>query len=462
MPAINDGARSSSGPASICADSHATTKYSGGVISILSATNESVPGRSCVVTIQYVESSSPNRLCPATSSRSAAPITVSAATAIAQARPCRRAGRCSPARAGSATGVACGAEETIRADPSTGRLRSRLVPDSELVVQLDTPLPAALPAGRSDAVFLLGACFHRRKRISELALLVDGVAQPPAAWAMPRPDVAAAGGVPRSGFWGTVTLAPRAGGAVELAIRARLDGGGAAIAPLGSIAIAPADGPAPAGSDRIAVCMATFEPDPALFAAQVESLRGQTDERWVCVISDDCSAPERYREIVARVADDRGSSSRDPTCGSASIATSSAPCGSRRPRPSCSRSATRTIAGTPTSSPRCERRSARPRWSTPTSASSKRTGACSATRCGRAARTTTRTWCRCSSPTASPAPRRCSVARSRGSRCRFPTRRGCRSTTTGSGSSRSRPATWRTSTARCTTTCSTAARSSAP
>jgi hypothetical protein len=50
--------------------------------------------------------------------------------------------------------------------------------------------------------------------------------------------------------------------------------------------------------------MATYDPDPALFRAQVESLRTQTDRGWICVVSDDCSTPERYSELVAVIGDD--------------------------------------------------------------------------------------------------------------------------------------------------------------
>jgi glycosyltransferase involved in cell wall biosynthesis len=46
--------------------------------------------------------------------------------------------------------------------------------------------------------------------------------------------------------------------------------------------------------------MATHEPDPRLFEAQLESLRAQTDGRWVCVISDDASGTD----VAAAVAGD--------------------------------------------------------------------------------------------------------------------------------------------------------------
>jgi glycosyltransferase involved in cell wall biosynthesis len=57
---------------------------------------------------------------------------------------------------------------------------------------------------------------------------------------------------------------------------------------------------AAAACDRIAVCMATFEPDPALFEAQIDSLRAQTDGEWTCVISDDASGPV-FRAEMDRV-----------------------------------------------------------------------------------------------------------------------------------------------------------------
>ena len=50
-----------------------------------------------------------------------------------------------------------------------------------------------------------------------------------------------------------------------------------------------------------------------LFHAQLESLRAQTDERWLCVISDDASEPSRFEEIARAVAgDERFVLSRSP------------------------------------------------------------------------------------------------------------------------------------------------------
>ena len=54
----------------------------------------------------------------------------------------------------------------------------------------------------------------------------------------------------------------------------------------------------------IAICMATFEPDLSLFRIQVESLRAQSDDRWVCVVSDDASRPEAFAALADVIGDD--------------------------------------------------------------------------------------------------------------------------------------------------------------
>ncbi|MEZ5062922.1 MAG: glycosyltransferase [Solirubrobacterales bacterium] len=205
----------------------------------------------------------------------------------------------------------------------------------ELRVTLDHPLPAVLPAGREDAVFLFGTCFHPRAAVQELEVLVDGSPAPVTDFGLPRldlfrdlhPNLGAGGDPPippedrdsledpevrcyRSGFWATVTT-PRAaeGGEIALALRARLDDGSIADREIASIAVGPPAEPAggrPANGGLIAVAMATYNPDMDLFRAQVESLRAQTDANWVCVVNDDRSRPSRFREIEAELdGDDR-------------------------------------------------------------------------------------------------------------------------------------------------------------
>jgi glycosyltransferase involved in cell wall biosynthesis len=176
--------------------------------------------------------------------------------------------------------------------------------------ELERPLPPALPVGKGTAVFCTGRCYHPGRRIRGLEILVDGKAHRAAAFGMPRPDLPPG----YSGFWATLPVGARhAAGSVAVSLRGELSGGSTESVPLGEIQIvAPAAMTAARREpDLIAVCMATFEPDGALFERQIQSLRAQTETRWTCVISDDCSAPQSFERLLGIVgADDRFTVSR--------------------------------------------------------------------------------------------------------------------------------------------------------
>jgi glycosyltransferase involved in cell wall biosynthesis len=222
-------------------------------------------------------------------------------------------------------------------------LFEQAVAGAELMLRLDTRLPS-LPVGRGTAFFLAGACFHRREAIEELEILVHGTPHRPAASRMPRLDLfrmahprlkvgsddrrgdACSAEDPegrcyRSGFWATIQVdAQDRPGPVELHVAVRLESGAKVIAPLGRVEIIERRKPMFYRGVRerrraglIAVCMATFEPEMTLFKTQIDSLRAQTDRDWMCLISDDCSSPERFDEIADTVAgDSRFAVSRSP------------------------------------------------------------------------------------------------------------------------------------------------------
>jgi glycosyltransferase involved in cell wall biosynthesis len=206
----------------------------------------------------------------------------------------------------------------------------------DLRVQLDHALPTEVAVGEGTALFVCGWAFHPTRRIRSLELLVNGGAQPLLAQGMPRGDVFAAlhpsldarNGTRapadpdsaedpnllsfRSGFWGIARIASREpGGDCELALRAELDDGGTASVRLAGVSTvglpaepAPIPEPEPGSGPFVAVCMATYEPPMALFRRQLDSIRQQTHRNWVCVISDDCSSPERFAAIEEAVAGD--------------------------------------------------------------------------------------------------------------------------------------------------------------
>ena len=179
---------------------------------------------------------------------------------------------------------------------------------TSLHVQLDAPLPAELAVGSGTAVFVSGACFSPTAPITSLALTVDGITQPVMAHGMPRIDVLRTRDAPnsyRSGFWGLARVTERDGRApCALGLSAQLDGGGEAAVELARIPIAEPAAPVSSAAPEVAICMATFEPPLDLFRRQVDSIRAQTHRDWLCVISDDCSSPERVAEIDEVLAGD--------------------------------------------------------------------------------------------------------------------------------------------------------------
>lgn len=185
-------------------------------------------------------------------------------------------------------------------------------------------IPASLPAGSLTSAFVFGSCFHDEQSLAGLEILVAGEATPAMAHSMPRIDIYNANhhetdvwsspsphppvgsrNSYRSGFWGTVPLRMPASGGVEVEVRATLADGTTETAAIGRIEAAASEGAAVLPSQpRVAICMATYNPDPALFAAQIDSIRDQTTTDWVCLISDDGSDPEHLEAIGREIEGD--------------------------------------------------------------------------------------------------------------------------------------------------------------
>ncbi len=122
------------------------------------------------------------------------------------------------------------------------------------MVTLESPPPRPLPPGTRTAVFLAG---------SGSPSDIGGV----------RPIRA------RGHWWATVPVS--AGD--DLGIT--------------TVPVAPTRQEGRYGASRLVVCMATFEPDEALFRAQVESLRAQTVP-FTCLVSDDASSTDVVERVI--------------------------------------------------------------------------------------------------------------------------------------------------------------------
>ena len=188
-----------------------------------------------------------------------------------------------------------------------------------LDVALETDLPTGLPAGTPTAVFVFGHCFHPHAAVTRLTLLVDGVRHRPDAVAMPRRDLETwrrnqdldpEGRSYRSGFWAVLPVpAPAGPGPVRVQAAVAVADSEETVVELGVIPVTePAPVAATAGAlgiaSPIAVCLATYEPEPALFETQIASLRAQTDTRWSCVVSDGGSSPRALARIAEIIGED--------------------------------------------------------------------------------------------------------------------------------------------------------------
>ncbi len=187
--------------------------------------------------------------------------------------------------------------------------------------------------GGGTSLFVAGTCFCPAERIVALDLVVDGVPQPVRAFGMPRLDFFASlhpGLDPleaaelaedpasdsdphlrgyASGFWGQAVLRAPASDRVAIALRAALASGATVEAQVTTLEIVgeaaePVAWSPVNGGEAVAICMATYNPPPELFGRQIASIRAQSHENWLCVISDDCSDADGTATIKREVGDD--------------------------------------------------------------------------------------------------------------------------------------------------------------
>lgn len=178
-----------------------------------------------------------------------------------------------------------------------------------LEASLTRPLPDPLEVGAGTVLYLEGIC-TRAVEPGSLRLSVGAASSAVDAERMP----AIGGSGPAGRWWASIEIpAELAESEVELTLRARREDREVA-APLGTLRLLTADpalSPPPPSvvvadaAPLIAVCMATHEPDPERLARQLESIRAQRWEDWVCVISDDASSPEALAALRELTAGDR-------------------------------------------------------------------------------------------------------------------------------------------------------------
>ena len=182
----------------------------------------------------------------------------------------------------------------------------------DAVASIEIKPPKSIAIGRGNAVVIGGHCYHPVEPLRKLEVEVDGSRQGVEHFGLPRADVydrlhprePARPHAYRSGFVTVMDLAPIDGPRrLEIELVLTLAGGGEVRVPAASMDASPGLPPLPearlatfreAAGPRVAICMATYEPPSDLLRTQLESIRNQTHDNWVCLISDDFSSEESF------------------------------------------------------------------------------------------------------------------------------------------------------------------------
>jgi glycosyltransferase involved in cell wall biosynthesis len=179
-------------------------------------------------------------------------------------------------------------------------------PSNRIRAELTRRPPEPIRVGAGTAFFLGGS--FEGPQAGELRLRVGSTERPVDAASMPPERAYGAGAL----WWSLVEIdGPAEAGPVPVGLVAAGPDGRAEV-DLGSIELAageegqpdPAPDPPLGPLPLIAICMTTHEPEPERLRIQLDSIRAQTRDGWVCVISDDCSSDAAFAELERQVAGD--------------------------------------------------------------------------------------------------------------------------------------------------------------
>lgn len=191
--------------------------------------------------------------------------------------------------------------------------------EDRLLYGIYTDLAKLFIVGPGNALYLQGWCYHTTQRIRRLYFLIDGSTYAVANYALARKDVFEVlynkmdvkGNSLNIGFWVIIPFHKvDSRRDVNLDIRAVLSNGQVCESHAGSITLEPTmhkdlcdleitTRSSARSSDEplVAICMTTYNPPIELFKKQVTSIVQQTHKNWVCIINDDCSNPDIFKQI---------------------------------------------------------------------------------------------------------------------------------------------------------------------
>ena len=170
--------------------------------------------------------------------------------------------------------------------------------DDGLGFALDAPIPDTVEIGRGAILLVRGSIAPSRGHgVRDFLVELDGERQSFDARGEIRFDLPARfGRRPRGLFLPVRVDRARAGTRVRLRVIARLRGGESVLVDQPIAFVTHARRPERIDTP-IAICLATYNPDPALLRRQLDSIRAQTRRDFTCLIHDDGSRLERWAAV---------------------------------------------------------------------------------------------------------------------------------------------------------------------
>lgn len=196
----------------------------------------------------------------------------------------------------------------------------------ELKYEIETPLQDPVEVGQGLSLIIEGWAFCAQSPITGLHVLFDGRKYPVTERGNARQDVLVAHHTDdaardiralRSGFWTVLPILPAPRDRrVVLRLVADVANGETLVSTSYHITLRGTPGvlnadarlrkvhaPLPA-YPRICICMTTYNPGEAVFRRQIDSIRAQTYENWICLIQDDWSSRASVETIRRVLGDD--------------------------------------------------------------------------------------------------------------------------------------------------------------
>lgn len=182
-------------------------------------------------------------------------------------------------------------------------------------------LPSELAIGAGSHLLVTGWCFRPDARVKEVSLLLGQKEFELLESGLPRPDVheemKSRGLLVDSSFMSGFRIfipfdASSETGILPISLRVKFSDRPEEVAALGKITVKAQADCHPIALEQprgegplVAICMTTYKPSIELFERQIQSVIDQTHRNWICVITDDHSPEDSYRQIQAIVAKDK-------------------------------------------------------------------------------------------------------------------------------------------------------------